>query len=197
MAARDHGKSSSELEFTYNICAWVQALHNRALGAELQAKVDDNLVSRFDVDTRVALHQLFVLTSARYKVLDLAVTDSTQSATLHALINRHNLPDLYCPAYDFLETAQDEQLVRAAAHEHERRAAGTIRGNGGGGAAAGSGGGGGSGNGGGGAGGAFGNEEGASKYPVATLTIQKRRTQRVDLRRGPKSKKRTKVYLLQ
>jgi len=74
LAARDHGKSLSEPEFTYNICAWVQALHNRALGADLQAKVDDTLVSRFDVDTRVALHQLFVLTSVRYKVLDLAVT---------------------------------------------------------------------------------------------------------------------------
>ena len=34
-----------------------------------------------------------------------------------------------------------------------------------------------------------GNEEGASKYPVATLTIQKRRTQRVDLPRGPRRRK--------
>ena len=34
-----------------------------------------------------------------------------------------------------------------------------------------------------------GNKEGASKYPVATLTIQKRRTQRVDLPRGPRRRK--------
>jgi len=34
-----------------------------------------------------------------------------------------------------------------------------------------------------------GNKEGASKYPVATLTIQKRRNQRVDLQRGPRQRK--------
>jgi len=34
-----------------------------------------------------------------------------------------------------------------------------------------------------------GNKEGASKYPVATLTIQKRRTRRVDLPRGPRRRK--------
>ena len=34
-----------------------------------------------------------------------------------------------------------------------------------------------------------GNKEGANKYPVATLTIQKRRTQRVDLPRGPRRRK--------
>ena len=34
-----------------------------------------------------------------------------------------------------------------------------------------------------------GNKEGASKYPVATLTIQNRRTQRVDLPRGPRRRK--------
>jgi len=37
-----------------------------------------------------------------------------------------------------------------------------------------------------------GNKEGASKYPVATLTIQKRRTQRVDLPRGPRRRKGTR-----
>jgi len=34
-----------------------------------------------------------------------------------------------------------------------------------------------------------GNKEGANKYPVATLTIQKKRTQRVDLPRGPRRRK--------
>ena len=34
-----------------------------------------------------------------------------------------------------------------------------------------------------------GNKEGANKYPVATLTIQERRTQRVDLPRGPRRRK--------
>ena len=34
-----------------------------------------------------------------------------------------------------------------------------------------------------------GNKEGANKYPVATLAIQKRRTQRVDLPRGPRRRK--------
>jgi len=34
-----------------------------------------------------------------------------------------------------------------------------------------------------------GNKEGASKYAAATLTIQKRRTQRVDLPRGPRRRK--------
>ena len=34
-----------------------------------------------------------------------------------------------------------------------------------------------------------GNKEGVNKYPVATLTIQKRRTQRVDLPRGPRRRK--------
>jgi len=34
-----------------------------------------------------------------------------------------------------------------------------------------------------------GNKEGASKCPVATLTIQKKRTQRVDLPRGPRRRK--------
>jgi len=34
-----------------------------------------------------------------------------------------------------------------------------------------------------------GNKEGASNYPVATLTIQRRRTQRVDLPRGPRRRK--------
>ena len=34
-----------------------------------------------------------------------------------------------------------------------------------------------------------GNKEGGSKYPVATLTIQNRRTQRVDLPRGPRRRK--------
>ena len=34
-----------------------------------------------------------------------------------------------------------------------------------------------------------GNKDGANKYPVATLTIQKRRTQRVDLPRGPRRRK--------
>lgn len=115
MAVRVHRKESAELEFTYNVCARVQALHNRALAAELQAETDDLPVSRFDVGTRVALHQFFVLTSARYKVLDLAVTDVTQAATLHALVNRHNRQHQYCPAFDFVATAQDEQLVRAAA----------------------------------------------------------------------------------
>ena len=156
LAGRVHGKASAELEFTYNVCAWLQALQNRALVAELEAEADDLPVSRFDVDIRVALHQLFVLTSARYKVLDLAVTDATQSATLHALVTRHNRPDQYCPAFDFLATAQDEQLVRAAARQHGRRAAAEIRGAGGGGGRAGGeggGGGGGGGNGGGGGGG--------------------------------------------
>jgi len=37
--------------------------------------------------------------------------------------------------------------------------------------------------------GTCGNKEGANKYPVATLTIQKRRTQRVDLPRGPRRRK--------
>jgi len=140
----------------YSICTWVQALHNQALGAELQAEVDDTPVSLFDVDTQVALRQLFVLTSTRYKVLDLALIESTQSATLHALIKRHNRPDQHCPGYDFLATAQDTQLVLAAARKHGRRAAAAVRGNGRGGDAAGSGGGGGSGSGCGGAGGAGG-----------------------------------------
>ena len=39
------------------------------------------------------------------------------------------------------------------------------------------------------AGAGCGSKEGASKYPVVTLTIQKRRTQRVDLPRGPRRRK--------
>lgn len=85
-------------------------------------------------------------------MLILAITDSTQSATLHALVTRHNRPDQHCPALDFLATAQDEQLVRAAARQHGRRAAAAIhdRGGGAGGVGGGAGGVGGGGGGGGG-----------------------------------------------
>ena len=34
-----------------------------------------------------------------------------------------------------------------------------------------------------------GNKEGATKYPIATLTVQKRRTQRVYLPRGSRRRK--------
>ena len=36
---------------------------------------------------------------------------------------------------------------------------------------------------------ACGNKEGARKYPAATPTLQKRKTQRVDLPRGPRRRK--------
>jgi len=43
--------------------------------------------------------------------------------------------------------------------------------------------------GGGGGEGGCGNKEGANKYPITTLTVQKRRTQGVNLPRGPRRRK--------
>lgn len=60
-----HGKAAHELEFVYNVCAWVQALHNRVLAKELEREEADKRVSSFDRETRLWLHQLFSLTSAR------------------------------------------------------------------------------------------------------------------------------------
>lgn len=132
LAGRLHDKAAAELDFTYNISVWLQALHNRALGAEWHAEDHGATSFGFDVDTRVYLHQLFVLKCACNKVLENAVTDATQKATLHALVTRHNRPDLCCPALEFLATAQDECLVHEAARQHGRLAASEIRGEGGG-----------------------------------------------------------------
>lgn len=102
LVRRVHGKAAVELEFTYNVCALLQAVHNRVLGAGLQVESNDTPDCLFDLINRVAPHKLFVLTSAGYKLLDLSITDSTQSATLHAVVNRHNHRDQNRPAYDFL-----------------------------------------------------------------------------------------------
>jgi len=140
LSGRVQGKAAADLDFTYDICAWLQALHDRALTAALQAEVDDTPVPRLHWNTRVALHQLFMLTSARYKLIDLAVKDATRAATLHALVSRHTRPEQCCPESVFLANPEHEQLVRAAARERGRQAVAAIRGHGGGGGGGGGGG---------------------------------------------------------
>jgi len=122
------GKAAHELEFVYNVCAWVQHLHNRHLTRELDRSDQGRPVSVFDRESRVALHQLFVLTSARYKVLDLATHDGAASETLRALVFDNADDGAYCPAFDFLRAAQDEQIVKISARRHGERYASGIRG---------------------------------------------------------------------
>jgi len=125
--AKVSGKAAHELEFVYNVAAWVQQLHNRQLEHEEAAVRAGRTQSAFDVNSRVALHQLFTLVSARYKVLTLATHDTAASETLRTLVFGHNEQDVYCPAYDYLATAQNASLVRVAAKRHGDRYAAGVR----------------------------------------------------------------------
>jgi len=84
--------------------------------------------SSFVRDTRVAPHQLFVLASARYKVLDLATTDGAAAETLRTIVFQDTHAAVYCPAFEFLQTAQTESFVKLAARRHGERQASGIRG---------------------------------------------------------------------
>lgn len=125
--AKVHGKAAHELEFVYNVCAWVQALHNRILSKELEREEAGKKISSFDRETRLWLHQLFSLTSARYKVISLATHDGPASETLRALVFDNADDGVYCPAWDFLQNAQTESFVKQAARRHGTRHAAGIR----------------------------------------------------------------------
>ena len=122
-----HGEAAHELEFVYSVCAWVQALHNRILAKELEREEADKKVTRFDQKTRMWLHQLFSLTSARYKIIPLATHDGPASDTLRALVFDNADDGVYCPAWDFLQIAQTESFVKHAARRHGARRAAGIR----------------------------------------------------------------------
>ena len=76
----------------------------------------------------MAPHQLFVLASARYKVLDLATTDGAAAETLRTIVFQDTHAAVYCPAFEFLQTAQTESFVKLAARRHGERQASGIRG---------------------------------------------------------------------
>jgi len=76
----------------------------------------------------VALHQLFALVSARYKVITLATHDQAASKTLRVLVFGHGDQDVYFPSHDYLATAQNASLVHAAARAHGKRYSDGIRG---------------------------------------------------------------------
>jgi len=122
------GKPAHELEFVYNVAAWLQLLHNRVLRREEEVEDAGGVPSAFDVNTRVGLHQLYTLVSARYKVITLATHDSPASETLRTLVFGHGDQDAYCPTWDYLATAQNASLVKSAARAHGRRYADGIRG---------------------------------------------------------------------
>jgi len=82
------GKPAQELEFVYNVASWVKHLHNRVLSREEATEKNGSTPSAFDVNTRVALHKLFALVSARYKVVTLATHDTAASETLCTLVFR-------------------------------------------------------------------------------------------------------------
>jgi len=126
--ARVGGKAAHDLEFVYNICAWLQFLYNRQLTHEQATSARGRKTSSLDKDTRVALHQLFLLASARYKVLDLATTDGAAAETLRTIVFQDTDAAVYCPAFEFLQTAQTESFVKLAARRHGGRQASGIRG---------------------------------------------------------------------
>ena len=76
----------------------------------------------------MALHQLFALVSARYKVITLATHDQAASKTLRVLVFGHGDQDVYFPSHDYLATAQNASLVHAAARAHGKRYSDGIRG---------------------------------------------------------------------
>lgn len=112
------GKAAHELEQQYNVAAWLQQLYNRHLAHEEVGEWEGRVPSKFDVQTRVDLHQLFVLVSARYKVLSLPMHDTASSETMRTSVFGHIEHDVYCPSFDFLSTAQQASLVRMAAKRH-------------------------------------------------------------------------------
>lgn len=109
------------------MAAWVQHLYNRQLLYEEAQARKGHAVPAFDVNTRVAVHQLFVLVSARYKVLTLATHDAAASETLRTLVFDNQDKDVYCPAWDYLSTAQSASVVRVVAKRHGERYADGIR----------------------------------------------------------------------
>ncbi|OSX73573.1 hypothetical protein BU14_0337s0008 [Porphyra umbilicalis] len=119
--AKVSGKAAHQLELVYNVVAWIQRLHNRQLEHKEAAVRAGSAQSAFDVNSCVVLHQLFTLVSARYKVLTLATYDTAASETLRTLVFGHNEQEVYCPAYNFLATAQKASLVRVAAQRHRDR----------------------------------------------------------------------------
>jgi len=126
--AKLSGKPAHELEFVYNVAAWLQLLHNRVLSREEEVEDAGGAPSAFDVNTRVGLHQLYTLVSARYKVITPATHDSPASETLRTLVFGHGDQDAYCPTWDYLATAQNSSLVKSAARAHGRSYADGIRG---------------------------------------------------------------------
>ena len=60
-------------------------------------------------------------------MLTLATHDTATSETMRTLVFGQNEHDVYCPAWDYLHTAQNASLVRAAAKRHGDRYADTIR----------------------------------------------------------------------
>lgn len=68
LEARLHGKAANQLACVYVTCAWLQSMHNRFLDAELRKERTFKTVSAFDKGSRLALHQLDALVSARLKI---------------------------------------------------------------------------------------------------------------------------------
>lgn len=121
------GKAADELSFLYNTCAWLQSMHNTLLDAEQTAERAGEVVSPFDKDSRLSLRQLFVVTSARYHIIALGVSDASASATLREVVlGITATKDIYCPALDLFAAAEQAAFVRQAGRRHGERRADNI-----------------------------------------------------------------------
>lgn len=122
------GKASHELKFVYNVCAALQKLHTLDVAREEVDAVAERPTSKFDITSRVRLHQLVGLASARYKVISLSTSTTAASETLHSLVFSNTEEDVYRPARDFLNTAQNQAPVRVQGRRHGKRFADAARG---------------------------------------------------------------------
>ena len=70
-------------------------VHNRVLRHEEEMEDAGGVPLAFDFNTRVGLHQLYTLVSARYKVITLATHYSPASERLRTLVFGHGDHDAY------------------------------------------------------------------------------------------------------
>ena len=75
----------------------MQLLHYLVLRLEEEKEDAGGVPSAFDFNTRVGLHPLFTIVSARHKVITLATHDWPASETLRTLVFGNGDRDAYCP----------------------------------------------------------------------------------------------------